>query len=86
MENDEKIKELLTRGVEDVFVRQSLSDKLQSGKKLRVKLGFDPTGSKIHIGRAIILRKLKADQVTHSYINTIILGWVINPTLKGIIK
>ena len=62
MENDEKIKELLTRGVEDVFVRQSLSDKLQSGKKLRVKLGFDPTGSKIHIGRAIILRKLKAFQ------------------------
>jgi tyrosyl-tRNA synthetase len=58
----DKINELLTRGVEDVFVKESLLKKLNSGKRLRVKLGFDPTGSKIHIGRAIILRKLKAFQ------------------------
>src|SRR6185369_284083 len=57
-----KVQELLTRGVEDVFVRESLQNKLLSGKRLRVKLGFDPTGSKIHIGRAIVLRKLKAFQ------------------------
>ena len=54
-----KIKELLTRGVEDVFVLENLERKLSSGKQLRVKLGFDPTGSKIHIGRAIVLRKLR---------------------------
>lgn len=60
---DEKaINELLTRGVEDVFVRESLEAKLRSGKQVRVKLGFDPTGSKIHIGRAIILWKLRAFQ------------------------
>lgn len=57
-----KIEELLTRGVEDVFVKESLEKKLKSGKQLRVKLGFDPTGSKIHIGRAIVLRKLRAFQ------------------------
>lgn len=57
-----KINEILTRGVEDVFVKESLEARLKSGKKLRVKLGFDPTGSKIHIGRAIVLRKLKAFQ------------------------
>lgn len=56
------IKNLLERGVEDVFVKESLEKKLKSGKKLRVKLGFDPTGSKIHIGRAVVLRKLKAFQ------------------------
>jgi len=60
---DEKaIRDILTRGVEDVFVRESLEGKLKSGQKLRVKLGFDPTGSQIHIGRAIVLRKLKAFQ------------------------
>lgn len=57
-----KIEELLTRGVEDVFVKENLEKRLLSGKKLRVKLGFDPTGDKIHIGRAIVLRKLKAFQ------------------------
>lgn len=57
-----KVEELLTRGVEDVFVRESLEKKLLSGKRLRVKLGFDPTGAKIHIGRAIVLRKLRAFQ------------------------
>lgn len=60
--NDEKIQHLLTRNVEDVFIKESLEKKLRSGKILRVKLGFDPTGPKIHIGRAIILRKLKEFQ------------------------
>jgi tyrosyl-tRNA synthetase len=58
----EKIADILTRGVEDIFVKESLEKKLNSGKQLRVKLGFDPTGSQIHIGRAIVLRKLKAFQ------------------------
>ena len=55
-------KDILERGVEDIIVKSSLEEKLKSGRKLRVKLGFDPTGSKIHIGRAIVLRKLKAFQ------------------------
>ena len=57
-----KIEKLLTRGVEEVFVKEDLEKKLKSGKQLRVKLGFDPTGSNIHIGRAILLRKLKEFQ------------------------
>lgn len=60
--NPEKIKEILTRGVEEVFVREDLEKKLLSGKQLRIKLGIDPTGPKIHIGRAVTLRKLKAFQ------------------------
>ena len=59
---EKAINELMTRGVEDVFVKESLETKLRSGKQLRVKLGFDPTGGKIHIGRAVILWKLKAFQ------------------------
>jgi tyrosyl-tRNA synthetase len=57
-----KIENLLTRGVEDIFIKESLEKKLKSGKQLRIKLGFDPTGSKIHIGRAILLRKLREFQ------------------------
>lgn len=60
--DNDLIENILNRGVEDVFVKENLEKKLKSGKKLRVKLGFDPTGSKIHIGRAIVLRKLKKFQ------------------------
>lgn len=58
----QKIKELLERGVEDVIVKEHLEAALASGKQLRVKFGIDPTGPKIHLGRAIPLRKLKAFQ------------------------
>ena len=57
--NPEKIEQLLTRGVTEVIEREHLKQQLASGKQLRVKLGFDPTGDKIHIGRAIVLRKLR---------------------------
>jgi tyrosyl-tRNA synthetase len=55
----QKVDEFLTRGVEDVFVKEDLRKKLLSGKKLRIKLGIDPTSPHIHIGRAIVLRKLR---------------------------
>lgn len=60
--NAAKIERLLTRGVTEVIDRADLTKKLSSGKQLRVKLGFDPTGAKIHIGRAIVLRKLREFQ------------------------
>mgnify|MGYP001614434839 FL=1 len=46
-----KIEELLTRGVEEVIDKEHLREKLLSGRKLRVKLGIDPTSPNIHIGR-----------------------------------
>lgn len=60
--NPEKIQTILTRGVSEVFEREHLQKALASGKELRIKLGFDPTGGNIHIGRAIVLRKLRAFQ------------------------
>ena len=57
-----KIEEILTRGVEEVVHKDELRNDLLSGKQLRVKLGIDPTGPKIHLGRAIPLRKLREFQ------------------------
>jgi tyrosyl-tRNA synthetase len=53
---------LLTRNVEDLIVRSELEKKLKSKTKLRIKLGIDPTGSRIHIGRAVTLWKLRQFQ------------------------
>jgi len=60
--DEEKIKHLLNRAVEEVFVKESLEKKLRSGKQLRIKLGFDPTSPFLHIGRAIVLWKLREFQ------------------------
>jgi len=56
------IHEILTRGVEEIFVKENLEKRLLSGKRLRIKFGIDPTGKKIHLGNAIPLWKLKAFQ------------------------
>jgi len=58
----EKIEKLLNQGVEEILVKEHLRQKLLSGKKLRIKLGIDPTGSVLHLGHAVVLRKLKEFQ------------------------
>ncbi len=54
--------ELLTRAVETVVPRELAEQKLASGKPLRLYLGIDPTGSKLHLGHSVPLRKLKEFQ------------------------
>lgn len=57
------IEHLLTRGVEKIYPsREALEKVLRSGKKLRLYQGFDPTGSQLHIGHAVALRKLRQFQ------------------------
>ena len=58
----DKIKELLTRGVEEVIVSENLKKELKSGKKIRVKFGIDPTAPYLHLGHTVPLRKLRAFQ------------------------
>jgi len=60
--SEEKIKDILTRAVEKIIEKESLKKKLKSGRRLRIKHGIDPTGPKIHIGRAIQFWKLRAFQ------------------------
>jgi len=59
---EDKIEEILTRGVEEIIDKDLLKKDLLSGKKLRIKHGVDPTGPRIHIGRATQLWKLRAFQ------------------------
>lgn len=54
-----KTRDLLERGVNEVIDREHLEKRLLSGEKLRIKLGIDPTSPNIHIGRAVVLLKLK---------------------------
>src|SRR5574344_804208 len=58
MTNDEKI-ELILRKTVDVHNRETLLEKLKSGKKLVVKFGADPSRPDLHLGHTVPLRALK---------------------------
>ncbi len=62
MTKQEKINSILGRGVEEIIHKDHLKKQLEGRKKLRVKLGIDPTSPNIHIGRAVVLWKLRAFQ------------------------
>ena len=60
--NSQKIKEVLTRSVENIYPnREALEEILKSGKKIRLYNGIDPTG-KLHLGHLAVLRKLRQFQ------------------------
>lgn len=58
----DNIEQLLTRGVKKIIERESLEKKLKSGKSLRIKHGVDPTTPDLHLGYAVIYRKLRQFQ------------------------
>jgi len=51
--------ELLSRGIEEIFTKNELKKVLSSSKKIKIYYGVDPSGSIIHIGHAVVLRKLR---------------------------
>ncbi len=53
------IGDLLIRGVAEVIGKEEIEKKIKSGKKLRVKLGIDPTSPNLHLGRSVPLLKMR---------------------------
>ncbi|MDR2191515.1 MAG: hypothetical protein LBO62_01350 [Endomicrobium sp.] len=54
--------EKIKRGANEIISLAGLEKKLASGKKLRVKLGVDPTAPDLHLGHTVIINKLKTFQ------------------------
>lgn len=52
----------LARGAEHVYSQTELTAKLKSGRRLRIKLGMDPTAPDIHLGHTVVLRKMRQFQ------------------------
>ena len=59
MKETEGVINLLKRGVEDILIESELIEKLNKGKPLRVKAGFDPTAPDLHLGHTVLLNKLR---------------------------
>lgn len=53
---------IIKRGADEVIVEEDLLKKLASGRKLRIKAGFDPTAPDLHLGHTVLINKLKQFQ------------------------
>jgi tyrosyl-tRNA synthetase len=61
-ESESSIEHLLARNVERVVDKGHLREALRSGRKLRIKLGIDPTTPDLHLGHAVVFWKLREFQ------------------------
>jgi len=66
---------LLKRGVAEVIVEEEMKELLRSGKKLRLKEGFDPSFPDIHLGHMVALRKLRQFQELGHQVVLIVADW-----------
>ena len=67
--------DVLKRGVEEIIIEEEFVEKLDSGKSLRLKMGFDPSAPDIHLGHAVGLRKLRQLQELGHKVVLIVGDW-----------
>jgi len=51
--------ERIKRGCEELIVEEELVRKLKTGRRLRIKLGLDPTAPDLHLGHTVVINKLR---------------------------
>jgi tyrosyl-tRNA synthetase len=66
---------ILRRGVTEIIVEHDLVRLLESGKKLRLKMGFDPSRPDIHLGHVVGMRKLRQFQELGHQVVLIVGDW-----------
>jgi len=75
MNTTQDLNYVLKRAVAEIIVREELEALLASGKKLRLKEGFDPSSSDIHLGHMVTLRKLRQFQELGHQVVLIVGDW-----------
>jgi tyrosyl-tRNA synthetase len=66
---------ILKRGVAEIIVEEEMVRLLESGKKLRLKMGFDPSRPDIHLGHVVGMRKLRQFQDLGHQVVVIVGDW-----------
>lgn len=77
---------LIKRGSDELLVEAELVEKLKSGKRLRIKAGFDPTAPDLHLGHTVLLNKLRHFQELGHHVMFLIgdfTGMIGDPTGKN---
>jgi tyrosyl-tRNA synthetase len=76
----------IRRGSDELIVEDELARKLASGRKLRVKLGLDPTAPDLHLGHTVVINKLRDFQELGHQVQFLIgdfTGMIGDPTGKN---
>ncbi|ATC95620.1 tyrosine--tRNA ligase [Pseudoalteromonas tunicata] len=79
----------IKRGAEEILIEDELIEKLKSGKKLKIKAGFDPTAPDLHLGHTVLINKMKTFQdLGHEVIFLIgdFTGMIGDPTGKNVTR
>src|SRR5437773_9755468 len=77
---------VIKRGCDELIVEAELREKLKSGRKLRVKLGLDPTAPDLHLGHTVVINKLRHFQELGHQVQFLIgdfTGMIGDPTGKN---
>jgi len=76
----------IRRGADELIVVEELAKKLSSGRKLRIKLGLDPTAPDLHLGHTVVINKLRDFQQLGHQVQFLIgdfTGMIGDPTGKN---
>src|SRR5512134_35337 len=76
----------IKRGCDELIVEEELAKKLATGRKLRVKLGLDPTAPDLHLGHTVVINKLRHFQDLGHQVQFLIgdfTGMIGDPTGKN---
>ncbi len=79
----------IKRGTEEILIEDELVEKLKSGKKLKIKAGFDPTAPDLHLGHTVLINKMKTFQdLGHEVVFLIgdFTGMIGDPTGKNVTR
>jgi tyrosyl-tRNA synthetase len=78
--------ETIRRGCHELIVEAELAKKLATGRKLRIKLGLDPTAPDLHLGHTVVINKLRDFQRLGHQVQFLIgdfTGMIGDPTGKN---
>lgn len=78
--------DFISRGADEILLEDELKKKLESGKSLRIKAGFDPTAPDLHLGHTVLINKLhQFQQLGHEVLFLIgdFTGMIGDPTGKS---
>jgi tyrosyl-tRNA synthetase len=85
---DQSIVEL-SRGADEILVKDAFIEKLKEGRPLRIKAGFDPTAPDLHLGHTVLINKLRQFQDAGHQVLFLIgdfTGMIGDPTGKSITR
>jgi len=89
MSADNEALALIKRGADEILIESELVERLKSGRRLRIKAGFDPTAPDLHLGHTVLINKLRQFQdLGHEVLFLIgdFTGMIGDPTGKSVTR